>query len=350
MYNYSVKDSSIYQHAESYSAYNSIDNTTNVGIVREVFLDDLKNLIYTVEVTHMGAAILINCIMMTRFYGPLNYEEYNLFPYLDNTIADDKKFIHRDSLAIKNGDVVVVAFLGGNAREGVILGSLKNAKRLTALKPTEIAYLSEFNGLETKIKNDGTYKITWKSKPTINPVPPTPASYDITTGGSYYGFDTNGSYYVTDDAMQNKQFITIKKDKNTISIVSGSNRIEIGKTDLAGTDSLGINTKVTVIKSDEFSLTSSNVIKIKSQDIHIKGVKVAIGNEQVELIKFLMDLIDKIGTIIVTSPYGPCSPVNQAPTWISDILPMKDLLGTLKLSVKDPTAIKSASDSDNFKD
>lgn len=346
MFDYNVRDSSLYSNPRFYTAALKQDSSLHVGIIRRAFVDLNDQYIYVVEVDNAGAAVEINCVMVSRFYSPMNYEEYNLYPYLDNKLPVQNANTHLDSYSDRTGDIVIVGFLNGNAREGVILGTIKHIKRKTTLKSDELAYITEFNGVETKIKDDGTYKVTWKSKPKNVAFKPV---YNELVGGSYYGFDTNGSFYVTDNDLLQKQFITVKKDKHSICIVSGDNRLEIGKTDIAGTNALGIKTTISTIESKDFNLSATNSLKAKSQEMHFKTTKIAIGNSQVELIDTLTKLIVEIGNIIVTSPWGTCSPVNTSPNW-PKIVQMKELLSTLVVSIKDPDQLNSFSDSDNFKD
>lgn len=349
MFDYNVKDSSLYHEPQLHSARTQKYNSIYIGMIRAVITGNFENIMYDVEVDYNGTTTVVRCAHMNRFYGIANYEEFNLKPHLVEKTQTNDTRTHLEGFDIKDGDVVVVSFLNGNPRNGVILGTLKHAKRPTALKESEISYLSEFNGLETKVKNDGTYKVTWKSKPTVGPSPLFIKTYDVTKGGSYYGFDTNGSFYVTDDAFLNKQFLTIKKDKNSICIVSGSNRIEIGKTDLAGSDSIGLKTKVFISQANEFHLTSSTTVKVKSDNIQLKAKNVAIGNDQVELISSIIDLIKELGNVIVTSPYGTCSPISTSPNW-PKIQQLQELIKTLTIKITDPKELGSSSDTDNFTD
>src|SRR5690606_2811389 len=101
----------------------------------------------------------------------------------------------------KAGDAVLVAFLNGEAREAVILGGLIHPARKSTLDITKgPQYISEFNGVETSINNDGEYKLTFKAVPTNakklddKPSSKIPApTYDTKVGGSFFWFDKTGS-------------------------------------------------------------------------------------------------------------------------------------------------------------
>jgi len=127
-----VRDSSIWSHAETMAAYNRTDAMIRVGIVKAAFNDTATGeLRYLVSVNSNGREIAVNCIMLRRFGGVYNYEDYISHGYN----YQDKP----DSIAgynAKAGDAVLVGQLNGQGRDGIILGGLNHAARTTTIQAT----------------------------------------------------------------------------------------------------------------------------------------------------------------------------------------------------------------------
>ena len=337
---YIEKDSSIWSYPELSKAITEKDGSLRFGIVRSVQKNNFGTISYRVECWKDGTTVSVTCnSCVTRFGGAHNFEEYGIRPYypkgVEMLIESGTQY---DSYALKSGDNVLVAAMGGDWREGVIIGGVGHNGRASDLEAGQIAYRSCFNGLDTEIRDDGTYLMTWNGKaindalldvpPYVGVEPPAPV-YDFFTAGSYMGFDTNGSFTVSD---ANGQLIKIKKSTGNISIASGLNRIEIGSSDIVGNDdSIGIQTsELSVTTTDVIDIFSLDSIAIQGfQEGSIKGIKVAMGNDVFELIAGLIELIDTIGELQVTSPVGPCNPLNSTLSWVKIEL-LKAKMSTLQ--------------------
>lgn len=300
---YTVKDSSVFQDPESYGLYNNTENRVMVGTVREeLFDDDTAQTRYLVDAWLSGTVVTIICSNCTRFGGAYNYEEFTRQAYK----MDDSKV--PTSHSIIPGDHVLVAFLGGDAREGVILSGYKHPGRKEVIdlskdsagaqflnretKVNATKYASEFNGVEKMINADGEYRVTFKGQPTNlaklsaigDKAIPAP-QYDASVGSSYYEFDKTGSYFITDNAKENPQSIKIDKQNGKIVITSGKTSLVIDKKE----ESYMItNKKVTFNTATEWNLNtkstsikSTNVIIAESKDIKTTGKITQKGDVQI---------------------------------------------------------------------
>lgn len=311
-----VKDSSVWQNTNDFSAFTKKDLSIRIGIVKRVYRDaQTGDLRYLAEMRDTNDGIELNCRLMRKFGGVFNYEDTVLHGYK----IDDKPDPTQDFQA-KAGDVVLIALLNGQAREGIILGSLTHPARTSTIDITKgPQYASEFNGIETIINQDGEYTITFKAIPTNikaldnKPAEKLPApTYDTKVGSSFFKFDKTGSIELNDNATDGFQNLRIDKANGTVSINSGAVMIKSSK----GPQQIDIKTKITNITSDtsitgktmEYSLDASTSVKIKSP-------KVAIGKDGVELLDQLSQLVDAIGKLIAISPVGPCNALVTSPEW-----------------------------------
>lgn len=313
-----VVDSSLFVDSEIHNSFTSGDYGVRIGIVRDIIpnLDDedKKEVIHIVNVQYYGREVTMGCTMVSRFGGPHNFEEWTprnwaKFPIdsLDPSSAGGHEY--------RAGDRVLVVALDGDFRQGVILGALRHPSRSRLTPEGEIAYLSRFNGLDTEIRQDGTYKVTWRGLPTNDEAldtPPdgseiVPPEFDEALSGSYYGFDNTGSYTVADN---NGQLIKIVKSEEggTMAIVSGATRIDLGD-EIATITSAAVN-----ISSDAVQIKGSESVFIDGAEVSLNG-KISIGSGSVELLETLAKLVDALGDIVVTSPVGTCTPIKAAPTW-----------------------------------
>lgn len=311
-----VKDSSIWQNSNNYSAVNGKDPYLRIGIVKKVFRDgattDIK---YLVEIQDRNDSIEVNARLLRRFGGAYNYEDVVDRGYK----FDDKPDPTRDFEA-KAGDAVLVAFLNGQAREAVILGGLIHPARKSTL-PIDKGpqYQSEFNGIETRINENGEYTLTFKAQPTnlkgLDNKPggriPAP-TYNAKVGGSFFMFDKTGSIEINDKDQNGIQSMRIDKPKGTITINSGKIKLTMTK----AAEKVELKCKILDIVSDdkisgktkEFKLEASTFVKINSP-------KVAIGKPGIELLDQLFQLVEALGKVIPISPVGPCSAIGSSPLW-----------------------------------
>lgn len=300
---YTIRDSSLYSDYDSTSLLYEKDTSVRVGTIRsEVYLKDFQETRYTVEVWDNGVIVPVSCIRTSRFGGLYNYEEYT-----------HRGFIAGDSAAstireLQPGDQVVVAFLNGDSREGIIIGSVPHLGRREVINhkdaepndsvefvnrdgPTTVRYASEFNGVESLINASGEYRVTFKGQPTnldkLSEAPdgeeyPLP-EYDIDVGFSYYEFDKSGSYLLTDNANDElPQSIRVDKPNGKMEIVSGKTSLIIDK----NKESYTVSNKITSIESaDKFNLATKNTtidsteaFNLTAKDIKTKGEWEQSGN------------------------------------------------------------------------
>jgi hypothetical protein len=347
---YIVRDSSVLPDMRSIAATLEQDTSIRVGIIREE-QETKTGTIYVVEVLIDGKMVLVGCVPMVRFGGAHNFEEYKMRGWLA-TAAGALSPTAGAQYKARSGDVVVIAYLNGKSREGVILGGLNHNSRKPKLEMGTIGYLSEFNGLETSIKDDGSYKVTFKGYAPTNDaalkLPPTgvdvlPPVYNPLTGGSYYGFNSGGSFIASDGS----QTIKIYKNIATGSIIlkSGSSQIELGGNPAIGNFSVQSGKGVMDFQTTA-SIKSTVGLALQSLQVSIKGTQVAIGNDQFELFDGLIQLIDALGSLVVTSPVGTCTPLMSAPTWAAQVLPLKIKLSLVKGSLKDADSFSLSGDDD----
>lgn len=328
-----VKDSSIWQNSDVFEAVSQKDPYLRIGLVKKVYREkkssDIK---YLVEIQDRNDSIEVNARMLRKFGGPFNYEDYIYHGYKFDDKPDPTK-----AFDAKAGDAVLVAFLNGEAREAVILGGLIHPSRESKIDISKgPQYISEFNGVETSINNDGEYKLTFKAVPTnakiLNNKPqnklPAP-TYDTKVGGTYFHLDKTGSIEMTDQDQSGAQGIRIDKKNGTITIKSGNISLKMTKKE----EQVDLKAKVLNIISDnkissqtkESSLDASTSVKIKSP-------KVAIGKEGSELLDLIFQLIDMLSKVTPISPIGPCTPLISTPQWsqVAQVqTKIKEITGTL---------------------
>lgn len=328
-----VKDSSIWQNPDNYAAVSRKDPFLRMGVIKKVYRDQkTTDLRYLVEMRDRNDAIEINCRMLRKFGGAFNYEDIVYHGYK----FDDKPDRTQDFDA-KAGDAVLVGLLNGEAREGVILGSLMHAARKSTIDITKgPQYKSEFNGIETVINENGEYKVTFKAVPTnvakLDEMPykklPDP-TYNEDVGTSYFILDKTGSYEVSDNAKQNLQKMRIDKPAGTIEIVSGKISLKMTKSK----EQVDLKCKITNITSDDKITVKTKEFKMEaSVYTKVKSPKVAIGKDGIELLDQLSQLIDALGTVIPISPIGPCTALKTVPQWQAVAAvqaKIKEITGTL---------------------
>ncbi len=278
MREYIIDDSSIHKNPNSMIGK---DFSIRIGIVREhVYVTTYQQTRYIVEVWKNNKSYPMTCVRTSRFGGLFNYEEYNLRGF-----AAGESTLSQGNFTIVPGDMVIVAAANGDAKEGIILGCINHFGRNEILPASkDIAFVNEFNGVQTMINKSGEYRRTFKGQPTnidrLKDAPdgksyPLP-EYNNDVGFSYYEFDKTGSYMLTDNANDKApQYLKIDKLNGKIEIVSGKTSLIIDKnaesytvknrvTTFNSTDSWGINTKAT-------NINSTDVINAKAKDIKTEG-------------------------------------------------------------------------------
>lgn len=318
MSDYIVKDSSLWSNRSSVRALQKRDTQVRIGMVQKSVLDEKSNTRkYIVEIYDGGNRVPVICMPTSTMGGVYNYEEFAIQGY-DRGESEEGVGNYK----IRPGDVVVVAYLRGQSKEGVILSFVQQhpAKTPKLTEEDGMAYASEFNGIERTIDKEGAYKVTFKGAPinlkdlsqpiTGKPIPK--PEYPEETTGSYYEFDKTGSWNITDNAKEKPQSIKVDKATGTITLTSGNIVVKMEK-----------EAEKTSITTKELSIEASDKIEAKtkeykmdaSKSVKIKSAKVAIGADGAELLDLITKLIMKIGTLQPISPIGPCSPLQVASTW-----------------------------------
>lgn len=336
---YIVADSSLYKN-DAYNVVDYNDTSIRVGIVRKSIEVEGTGTKYLVECYIGGNQVPVSCVPINRFNSPYNFEEIRLKPWLRGSAASG--FLDpgaASTYSLRDGETVVIAFIDGSAREGVILGSIKHPVRATTTEEQTLAYHSVYNGLETTIDVEGAYKVTFQGAPLNDsePIPPgtkelPEAEYDEEISGSYYGFDNAGNFSIDCSNDDGVNSIAINKTDGTITIESGKNTIKIvgGSSD----GELIITTGALKVEAKEISFNAQSTFKVEAaESISIKALNVAIGNDTIELVDGILQIIDALGQITVTSPVGTCTPIMASPQWASGIIPLITKLNTLKGSL-----------------
>jgi hypothetical protein len=288
---YIVKDSSVPKHRNTKYSLDT-DYSIRVGIVRQhVFLTKKGETRYIVEVWKQNKTYPMTCKRTSRFGGLYNYEEYNFRGYEVGEVPTTQ-----GNFEFVPGDMVIVAAADGDSREGFILGSVSHFGRGEVLPAdNNVAYVSEFNGLQTAINKDGEYRVQFKGAATnIDKlkVAPDGASryplpeYDVDVGFSYYEFDKTGSFCLTDNSNDElPQSIMIDKPNGKLIVTSGKTILTIDKAEESYTI---VNKKTTFNSEDEWNLNtkkttvkSSELVDIEAADIKTKGNWTQEGNVEV---------------------------------------------------------------------
>lgn len=284
-----VKDSSIWFDPTTRSAIEAQDNRLCIGVIREVRnTKNTNELRYMVEVYHKTDTIIVACRMMRQFGGVYNYEDFIMRGYDYNAKSDSQN----GTLALA-GDVVLVGKIGGNGREGVILGSMTHPARKSFLDSTKgPQYKSEFNGVETSINESGEWILTFKGQPTnldkLSNIPDQPVAaptYDTDVGTSFMKWDKTGSFILSDEATDGDKFqkLFIDKKKGTIDLWSGKVNLHIAKSDqsvLWTSKIYKINSSTSITyKTKNFEGAATDHVHIKTPKYVIESDKVRLGEE-----------------------------------------------------------------------
>lgn len=295
-----------------------LDSSIHTGVVHEELpAGNTGETLYVVMVTLHGLDVPITCTRMSRWGGAHNYEEYSPRGYEDpQSIGIGINFSQRP------GDVVIVAFMDGVAKQGVILGGVRHPSRPQALLDGGPAYKSRFNGIEKEITADGSLAYTYKgiteelalNLPPSGKVIPEPIDDEV-KAGSTFGFDVDGNFNIGDGDRQTIVMTRESEKGGNLVITSGTTTVTIAGGDEAktvevsteGTISLTAMEDITV-SGKSLSLTSESTYAIEA-----KGLSITAGGN--ELLDLITTLVDEIGSLAATSPVGPCTPLMSAPTW-----------------------------------
>jgi len=272
MKDYIVRDSSIWQDDSAMAAEQKSDCSLKVGVVRDIVEIKGPDIAYIVEVWIGGKYTPIQCTRATKFGGVYNYEEYTyrgMEP--DDSQASDGLFDY------KKGDTVLVVYLYGDSREGIIISCINHPARARLFGLDDgVVYESEFNGINKSITKDGEYTTTFKGlqtnineieSPTTGEVIPAP-EYDLEVGSSYYKFDKTGSYTLSDNATEDPQSIKLDKPNGQIIITSGKTILTIDK----AAESYTIANKITTFNTeDEFSINTKKTNVISTNEVNVES-------------------------------------------------------------------------------
>lgn len=325
-----VKDTATHRDPSQFSAYDAKDTAIRMGMVREAYIAATGEVKYVVEIKYSNVTLPIVCSLMTRWGGAQNYEEYGVRPYQGN-VTTDKLGAPYMSYGVRVGDVVIVACLNGNHREGIILGGVLHPARKPKNDGKEIAYRSQFNGIETAISTKGSYKLTNNGllstalDTAVPGAPPLPEVKNPTVSGTYFELGDDGSLTISDGT---KQTIKIDKAGLATTITSGKNSITLN---VAG--GIVVNTpKLEIESTTQANLKAMTIGVEATLSAKLKAKKIAIGNDAFELLDGLVKLIDALGTLLVQAPNGYCTPLQSAPTW-AQVVAIKTQLMALKGSL-----------------
>ena len=299
------------------------DTKIRVGVVyEEIVGENSGETTYTVMVSVGSHDVPVTCVRMSRFGGAHNYEEYNLRAYEDAAGTGLNK-----PYSQRAGDVVVIAFLDGSARKGVILGGIRHSSRTEKLTANKTpAYISRFNGIEKTISEEGALTYTYRGstpaseaslKTIPTGIPILEAVDDPIAAGSTFGFNEDGNFCATDGDAQS---IVVNKDKlggGNIVLTSGSTTVTLaggaGGQEVT-IDTVGDVTISTVKNVDisglDISLNANKAIAIESK------LGVSITSAGSELLDLIITLIDELGAVKVVAPMGPCTSLNETPMWL----------------------------------
>jgi phage baseplate assembly protein gpV len=311
-----VYDSSLWTSSHDMASLYATDSSIKIGTVRSEYINLYGQTQYVVETFVSGNIIPIPCVVMSRFGGVQNYEEYRLRSYKAASTDDRSTNTAYMPSQLKAGDQVIVACLQGSVREGVILGGILHPARKETTKLGELAYISEFNGIEQTISKDGAYRVTFKAPITTSldnaipgqPIPPQILNTIIS--GTYYELSKDGSWIISDNKSQ---LIKIDKTATAIQVTSGKATLQLD----------GAGSKLSISAPKEINLKTDSLMALAALDfklnasksLSMKSPKIAIGNSNFELMDGLVKLIDLLGQTQTVSPTGLNTTLNTTPVW-----------------------------------
>jgi hypothetical protein len=289
-----VRDSSIWVNAKTHQAQHAQDNRLLIGVVREVRnVKDTNELRYMVEVYSKNDTLIVPCRMMRKLSGVYNYEDIVQRGYNYHQANNNQS----GTLALA-GDMVLVGFIGGSGREGIILGGMTHPARTSFLDSTKgPQYRSEFNGIETSINEEGEWTLTFKGQPTnlnkLSDAPNQPIAkptYNTDVGSSYMKWDKEGSFTLSDEAAdpdkaQDRTFgvlqkLFIDKTNGTIDIFSGKINLNFKKSE----EKVSLTNKITMFTSeDSISYTTKKFKGDASEEIRVHTPLYVVESDRIRL-------------------------------------------------------------------
>src|SRR5690606_17875171 len=105
------------------------DTAIRVGIVREMRTVADGSTRYIEEVFIGGNQVPVSCQLMTRWGGAYNFEEYRVRSWAGSVSNGFLPPTTAGSYEFRSGDTVVVGFINGKSREGIILGGIQHESR-----------------------------------------------------------------------------------------------------------------------------------------------------------------------------------------------------------------------------
>lgn len=327
-----IKDSSIWFNPVDQRAAEKRDPYVRIGMVKKGFQDKDGNYRYYVELKDKSDNIIANCKLVRRLGGIWNYEDvvhkgYNYFDSKPDLTGFD----------VRAGEMVLVVYLGGESREGIILGSLSHPGRKPELKMNDGPQIkSEFNGIETFINKDGEYLLTFKGQPTNLSALDSPpsgqlpkAEYDKKIGSTFMKFDKTGGWELNDNSEEDKQSIKIDKATGAMTFTAGKVTVVLNKKE----ENITVTSKMlTITVKDKVAITAKDLNVKASGTVKISSPKIAIGTDGIELFEQLLKLIEELGKVKPISPVGPCTPLMATPEWPM-VEAIKTKLGQIKGSL-----------------
>lgn len=276
------------------------DAAIYTGTVKEVvYVQNPPYILYKVEVSkNLNNTMDIMCEAAVKFGGPFNYEQ---------VIHNGYKWSYDINERYKGGEYkagtkVAVLGLQGKDSLGIIVGALCHDAREKSLKASDgVAYISEFNGIETTITSKGAYKMLFQGLPTnINElgkaasrpdVIPNP-KYNAKIAGSYFTFLQDGSIILSDDNSDGKtQTIAINKTDGKVVIQAHNTFLFFDK----NADIAFLNTSAYTVNAKENILNKTKRCDIESsQYFKVLSPKVSLGSTEVELLQRLVSQLDRV--------------------------------------------------------
>lgn len=295
-----IIEDSLYTDSSNLQKSESKDNAIYTGIVREViYTPTPPYVLYRVEVQkNLTNIIDVMCEASVRFGSPFNYEQVIHNGY-KGSFKQSERYANNTH---KAGTKVVISMLQGLDAWGVILGALCHDAREKSLKADDgVAYISEFNGIETTITSKGAYKMLFRglptniselgkaaSRPDVIPNP----KYNTKIAGSYFTFLQDGSIILSDDNSDGKtQTIAINKTDGKVVIQAHNTFLFLDK----NADIAFLNTSAYTVNAKENILNKTKRCDIESsQYFKVLSPKVSLGSTEVELLQRLVSQLEKV--------------------------------------------------------
>lgn len=228
-----------------------------------------------------------NCTASDIFGGIADFARFRYrAPEGPSTGQEDIK-----NIDVQKGSLVLLLNLSGSDDSPIIIGGLSHMlSENVAELDEEYFYQSEINGLGQSVKEDGSYKLSFKGATDIDG-----KEKDKEVAGTYLSIDKSGSIELSDG---NKEKITIDKKQKTMSLTAEGD-VSISSTEkninITSKANLDIKAKSIIMKSEggvtmtgasydikadkafslessSFSLNSSGTVNIKGQQVVVDGI------------------------------------------------------------------------------